>query len=43
MTSSYEDACHIEQPSEVYTAISEAFDSLVLQGPQLIMQKFKRW
>lgn len=43
MNSTLENACHIEQPSEIYTAILEAFDSLVLQGPQLIMQKFKRW
>lgn len=43
LTSSHENACHIVQPSEIYTAILETFDSVVVQGPQLIMQKFKRW
>jgi hypothetical protein len=42
INSTFENACHIEQPSEIHTAISTAFDSLVLQGPQLIMDKFKR-
>lgn len=39
---SFKSACHIERPSELYTAIAEAIDSLVLQGPQLIKQKFQR-